>query len=315
MCGRRCSLVGRGVSGRARLRGPSGRAGADRHTVRRPRGRRAPVRRGRHPGAGDRRSRRRGGGRSARRAGRGAGIARRPGGIDAAGARQRARARGTSEGAVGATGLRDELPDIPGLSERWAIGVLHCPYCHGYEVRDQPLAVIGQSPDAVQYAQIIRQWSGDVTLVIPAGTLSDTHRAQLSARNIDVVEGDVTRTRTENERLSGIEMNDGRFVPSAAVFVPSRLVPKNSLLIALGCAIDQDGWVATGPNGHTGVPGVWVAGNLANPRAQVITAAGEGSAAAIAINADLVDEDVRDATRPRRTCQPARLQCPDLDTR
>ena len=94
-------------------------------------------------------------------------------------------------------------------------------------------------------------------------------------------------------------MDDGRFVPCAAVFVPPRLVPNNTLVIALGCTINEDGWVDTGPNGHTGVPGVWVAGNLTNPRAQVITAAGEGSAAAIAINADLVDEDVRSATRPR----------------
>jgi thioredoxin reductase len=154
-----------------------------------------------------------------------------------------------------ATGLRDELPDIPGLRERWAPDVLHCPCCHGYEVRDERLAVIGQSPDAVRYAQIIRQWSDDVTLVIPDKSLNDTHRTQLTARTIDVVEGDVTRLRTENDRLSGIEMHDGRFVPSAAVFVPSRLVPNNALLIALGCAIDEDGWMATGPNGHTGVPG------------------------------------------------------------
>jgi thioredoxin reductase len=206
-----------------------------------------------------------------------------------------------------ATGLRDELPDIPGLRERWARDVLHCPYCHGYEVRDQRLAVIGQSPDAVRYAQIIRQWSDDVVVFIPAETLSDTHRAQLSARDIDVVEGGVTRVRVEDDRLGGIEIDDGRFVPCAAVFVPPHLVPNNALLLALGCAIDEDGWVATGANGHTGVPGVWVAGNLANPRAQVITAAGEGSAAAIAINTDLVDEDVRDAAGPRRVA--CRLEC------
>jgi thioredoxin reductase len=204
-----------------------------------------------------------------------------------------------------ATGLRDDLPDIPGLRERWGRDVLHCPYCHGWEVRDQRLAVIGLSPDAVRYAQIVRQWSEDVAFFIPAGTLSDTHWAQLTARDIDVVERVVTRVRVEDDRLRGIEIDDGGFVPCAAVFVPPRLVPNNALLLALGCAIDEDGWVATGPNGHTGVPGVWVAGNLANPRAQVITAAGEGSAAAIAVNADLVDEDVRDAAGPRRSCLPA----------
>jgi thioredoxin reductase len=109
----------------------------------------------------------------------------------------------------------------------------------------------------------------------------------------------VTRVQVKDDRLSGIEMDDGRMVPCQAAFVPPRLVPDNALLIALGSDIDRDGWVTTGPNGHTGVPGIWVAGNLANPRAQVITAAGEGSAAAIAINTDVVDEDVRNAARPR----------------
>jgi thioredoxin reductase len=198
-----------------------------------------------------------------------------------------------------ATGLRDELPDIPGLRERWGRDVLHCPYCHGYEVRDQKLAVIGRSPDAVHYAQIIRQWSDDVTLVIPANALTDLSRSQLAARNINVVEGDVTQVRADNDSLSGLEVANRRFVPCTAAFVPPRLVPNNTLVMALGCTINEDGWVTTATNGHTGVPGVWVAGNLANPRAQVITAAGEGSAAAIAINADLVDEDVRNATRPR----------------
>ncbi len=177
-----------------------------------------------------------------------------------------------------ATGLRDELPDIPGLRERWGHDVLHCPYCHGYEVRDQRLAVIGQLPEAVRYAQIIRQWSHDVVLAIPAGTLTDTHRAQLAARDIEVVERNVTQVRVRDGQLNGLDTDDGSVIPCQAAFVPPRLVPNNTLLIALGCAIDNDGWVATGTNGHTGVPGVWVAGNLANPRAQVITAAGEGSA-------------------------------------
>ena len=75
--------------------------------------------------------------------------------------------------------------------------------------------------------------------------------------------------------------------------MPPRFVPNNELLVGLGCDLDDDGWVVKDATGRTSVPGVWVAGNVANPRAQVITAAGEGSAAAIAINADLVDDDVR----------------------
>jgi len=194
-----------------------------------------------------------------------------------------------------ATGLRDELPTIPGLRDRWARDVLHCPYCHGWEVRDQQLGVLGGSPEAVRYAQIIRQWADDVVYFTEPGTLTAAERSQLVARAIGIVEGNVKQVLADDDRLSGIEMEDGRVIPRHAMFVPPRFVPNNDLLVGLGCDIDDQGWVTVDPTGHTSIPGVWVAGNLANPRAQVITAAGEGSAAAIAMNADLVEEDVRAA--------------------
>jgi thioredoxin reductase len=191
--------------------------------------------------------------------------------------------------------LRDELPDIPGLQERWARDVLHCPYCHGYEVRDKALGVLGWSPQAVGYAQIVRQWSDDVVYFAPAGTLTPAALEQLAARAIVVVEGSVRRLLVVDDQLDGVELDDDRAVLIDALFVPPRFVPNNELLVELGCARDDDGWPTTNGDGRTSVAGVWVAGNVANPRAQVITAAGEGSAVAIAINAELVEEDVRDA--------------------
>jgi len=196
-----------------------------------------------------------------------------------------------------ATGLRDELPDIPGLADRWARDVLHCPYCHGYEVRDRRLAVLGWSPEAVKYTHIVRQWSDDVVLIVAPSTLSATDRDQLAARSVGIVEGSVTRIVVEDDRLSGVEVDGERVIARDAVFVPPRFVPNNDLLAALGCQLDDGGWAVADRTGRTSVAGVWVAGNVANPRAQVITAAGEGSAAAIAINADLVEEDVRNAVR------------------
>jgi len=195
-----------------------------------------------------------------------------------------------------ATGLRDELPDVPGLRDRWARDVLHCPYCHGWEVRDQRLGVLGDgSAESIRYAQIVRQWATDVVLFVPAGALTQGQRAGLLARAIDIVEAEVARVLVEDDRLVGVETAEGRVVRRDALFVPPRFVPNNDLLIRLGCETADDGWVVNDGTGRTTVDGVWVAGNVANPRAQVITAAGEGSAAAIALNADLVDEDVRTA--------------------
>jgi thioredoxin reductase len=167
------------------------------------------------------------------------------------------------------------------LRERWARDVLHCPYCHGYEVLDQPLGVLGGSMDAVRYAQIVRQWSDDVVFFAPTASLTEVQRSELASRAIEIVEGTVQRILVEDDRLCGVEMHDGRNVRRAALFVPPRFVPNNPLLVGLGCDIDEDGWVVAGANGQTSIPGVWVAANVVNPLAQVITAAGEGSAAAI----------------------------------
>jgi thioredoxin reductase len=195
-----------------------------------------------------------------------------------------------------ATGLRDELPTIPGLADRWARDVLHCPYCHGYEVRDQQLGVLGSgSPETVRYAQVVRQWAKDVVLFVPAGCLTPLQRSELLARAIGVVEGGIARVLTEDDHLRGVELDDGKTVLRDVLFVPPRFVPNNDLLAGLGCEVDETGWAVKDDTGKTSVPGVWIAGNVANPRAQVITAAGEGSAAAMAINADLVDQDVKNA--------------------
>ncbi|GAA0603795.1 NAD(P)/FAD-dependent oxidoreductase [Sporichthya brevicatena] len=193
-----------------------------------------------------------------------------------------------------ATGLRDVLPEIPGLRERWARDVLHCPYCHGYEVRDQRLGVLGGGPMTAHYTQLIRQWSADVVLFAPAGSVPPADAAGYAARGIEVVEGAVTRTVVADDRLVGLEV-DGRVVPVDAVFAAPRFEPNDALLRDLGCEVDADGWVVTDATGQTTVPGVWVAGNVANPRAQVIVAAGEGVAAAAMLNADLVAEEVADA--------------------
>ncbi|MDX6228903.1 MAG: hypothetical protein QOI76_2293 [Frankiales bacterium] len=193
------------------------------------------------------------------------------------------------------TGLWDELPDIPGLRERWARDVLHCPYCHGHEVRDRQLGVLGGTPAAVRYAQIVRQWTSDLVYFTPPGALSGTERAELLARAIGVVEGTVEQLVIDDDRLRGVQMSDGCVVPLDAMFVPPRFVPNSGLLVGLGCDVDRAGWVIADSTGSTSVPGVWAAGNVIDPRAQVITAAGAGSAAAIAINADLVLEDVRQA--------------------
>ena len=199
------------------------------------------------------------------------------------------------------TGLVDEIPQVPGVRERWGRDLLHCPYCHGYEVRDQPLGVLGGTPHAVEHALLLKQWSDDVIYFPHTDAISTDDAARLSARGVDVVPGSVRRLVVENDRLHGLELENGTVIPRAVVFVRPRLVPNSELLTALGADVETHGWVVADSTGRTSVPGAYVAGNAGNPRAQVITAAGEGSAAAIAINQDLVDEDVDVAVKGATT--------------
>jgi thioredoxin reductase len=195
-----------------------------------------------------------------------------------------------------ATGLRDELPDVPGLRERWARDVLHCPFCHGYEVRDRPLGVLG----TLHLGLLLPQWSADVVFFPHTNELTVDEREQLVARGVQVMDGEVTGLAIHDDALRGVELAGGRVVPRAALFVGPRFVARDELLAGLGCATGEDGWVRTDPTGRTSVPGVWAAGNVVNPRAQVVTAAGMGSAAAIALNADLLQDDVQRAVAAHR---------------
>jgi thioredoxin reductase len=199
------------------------------------------------------------------------------------------------------TGLTDELPDIPGLAERWGHDVLHCPYCHGWEVRDQPIGVIAVSPMAVHHALLWRQWTDDVVLFLNAAlTLTDEQRRQLDARGITVREGAVAVWED-----GGVRMSDGEVIPRAAVVVQTRMTANADLLADLGVKpVDKEvngvvigTYVPTEPTGATSVPGLYAAGNVADPMAQVLVAAAQGLAAAGAINGDLVAEDTREAVR------------------
>jgi len=205
------------------------------------------------------------------------------------------------------TGLVDALPDLPGVRELWGTDVLHCPYCHGWEVRDRAIGVLG-GPMGLHQALLWRQWCDDVTLFPHIGpALTVEEREQLAARGVTVVDGEVTGLETAAGRLTGIRMADGAVVARQALAVGTRMVARSDVLTSLGLAAEPlemlgaevGSFVAADPMGVTAVPGVWVAGNVTDLRAQVIVSAAAGLTAAAQINADLVAEDVRLAVEAR----------------
>ena len=159
--------------------------------------------------------------------------------------------------------------------------------------RDQPIGVLGTRPGAVQHALLVRQWSDDVVFFEYTLDLGSDELVRSEARGVQVVHGAVARLVVETDRLVGVELIDGRLIPRTAVFIrPVNVLHPDGLLAVLGCDVDAAGFVLVDATGRTSTSGVWAAGNVVDPRLQVITSAGAGSAAAIAINADLVLEDV-----------------------
>src|SRR6266704_4820890 len=200
-----------------------------------------------------------------------------------------------------ATGLRDVLPDVPGLAARWGIDVPHCPYCHGWEVRDQRIGILATGPAAVHQALLFQQLSRHVTLLEHTGLGPDAdQQALLEALGVAIADGVVEQVETGASGLTGVVLAGRGHLALDAVVVTPRMEARAELLEPLGLTPVEvllgehpiGTRIEADRTGATAVPGVWMAGNLTDPQAQVIAAAA-GLTAGAAINLDLVLDDAR----------------------
>ncbi|MFJ2239966.1 NAD(P)/FAD-dependent oxidoreductase [Streptomyces sp. NPDC087859] len=197
-----------------------------------------------------------------------------------------------------ATGLKDELPPVPGVAERFGRDVLHCPYCHGWEVRDQAFGVLATTPLSVHQALMVSQWSKDVTLFLhelAETDLSDDDLRRLAAASVKVVPGEVAGLVVAEDHLTGVRLKDGRTFAREIVFTAPRAVPRTDLLARLGAKLNEThfgSYPVVDPTGQTTVPGVWAAGNAMGFGEQVINAAAGGYRAGATINGDLLMTDL-----------------------
>jgi len=198
-----------------------------------------------------------------------------------------------------ATGLADELPPIDGLREQWGKGVVHCPYCHGWEIRGQRIGVLGTGPLSVHQALLFRQWSREITLFLN-DTLEPTDEEweKLAGRSVTVVDGAVASVDAVDGVLTGITLRQGSSFDVQALAVGTRMEARSAVLESLGLSsqVHPSGagrFIETDAMGATAVRGVYAAGNVSNLMAQVITAAAEGVMTGAGINADLIEEETR----------------------
>jgi thioredoxin reductase/SAM-dependent methyltransferase len=205
---------------------------------------------------------------------------------------------------LAATGLVDELPDIDGLAEHWGGDVIHCPFCHGYEVRDRRIVQIVTHPRALHTAPLFRQLSARLTVVVHDDL--DLHRGELDAlgaSGVDIIDAPVRRIVTGADgHVAAVELADDTRIDADVVVVSPRFRVRAEPFVSLGLELTPHpsglgDVVATDAAGATSVPGIYAAGNVADPSQQVSQAAADGSRVGAMISFSLADDDVRAAAR------------------
>ena len=198
-----------------------------------------------------------------------------------------------------ATGLVDQLPDIDGIAEQWGRGVLHCPFCHGYEVRDRPIVQIVTHPMGLHASPLLRQLTAQLTVVVHDGDGVDrTQLDALAAAGADVLDARVARVRTDSAgEIAGVELDTGETVSAEAVLVGPRFAAATAPFAGLGLTPEPHATglgdvLATDDMGSTPVPGVWAAGNVTDPTQQVLHAAADGSRVGVMLSLSLAQEDL-----------------------
>ena len=206
---------------------------------------------------------------------------------------------------LAATGLVDELPDIDGVAEQWGRGVIHCPFCHGYEVRDQRIVQIITHPMGLHPTTLFRHLTPRLTVVVhdPTG-VDEAELDVLRTAGVNIVRGPVRRIVTgPHDEIAGVELADGECIDADAVVVGPRFTARAESLATLGIrpSAHPSGagdFVETDATGMTSVPGVYAAGNVADPSHQVLHAAANGSWVGAMISFSLAAEDLGNAARP-----------------
>jgi thioredoxin reductase len=205
-----------------------------------------------------------------------------------------------------ATGVFDHLPRIDGIDPLFGTSVFQCPYCDGWEVRGQPIAVYGKHRRGLEIARAMTAWTDDILLCSDGRSrLSSDDRTALERNGIELVEEPIARLEGHDGRLQSIVFRSGREEARAALFFDMPTSAQSSLAESLGCRFTRNGGVHCGQHEATSVPGVFVAGNIIKDVQLAIVAAAEGARAAFGINRALTREEFeRKSTGRRRTHHP-----------
>lgn len=192
-----------------------------------------------------------------------------------------------------AAGLKEVLPEIEGVSEFYGKSLFNCPFCDGWELRDQPLVVVSETPGIFHKVKLLLNWSSDLVVCTNGqDILTDEQRAKISLKGIAIVDTPITAFSGENGLLERVYFADGSQLERSGGFIDPTLLPKAGFHEALGYETSPDGGIVTDPMGRTTISGIYAAGDSAYVMpSQLIHAASSGSKAAATVIMDLTEEE------------------------
>nr|WP_207495516.1 NAD(P)/FAD-dependent oxidoreductase [Aridibaculum aurantiacum] len=198
----------------------------------------------------------------------------------------------TARKLVFATGIKDTMPNIPGFSESWGISVLHCPYCHGYEVRQQKTGILANGDTGFELSSLISNWTKDLTLYTNgASTLTEQQTQKLDKHKISIVEAEISRLEHKNGYMENIVFKDGKMAPLKVMYARLPFVQHSSIPQALGCELTQDGYIIIDPAQRTTIPGVYACGDNTTRMRTVANAVSMGTTTGLMVNKELIEEE------------------------
>lgn len=197
----------------------------------------------------------------------------------------------TGEKLIFATGIKDVMPDIPGYTDCWGTSVFHCPYCHGYEIKNKKTGILDNGDPAFEFAVLLSNWTSQLTLYTNGKTtLSEEQTAKLQQRNIEMIETEIKQFEHADGVLHGIALMDGKKFPIEALYVSSSFVQHCTIPELLGCELTEEGYINVDAAQKTSVPGVFACGDNCVRMRSIANAVSMGTTAGMVVNREIILE-------------------------
>ena len=198
----------------------------------------------------------------------------------------------TTRKLVFATGIKDIMPDIPGFADCWGISVLHCPYCHGYEVRQKKTGVLANGDAGYEMASLISNWTKDLTLFTNGNsTLKEEQKEKLDKHAIQINESQIEKIEHSKGYIKNVVFKNGRKVQVDALYAKLPFVQHSSIPHSMGCELTKEGYIKIDPAQKTTVQGVYACGDNATRMRTVANAVSMGTTTGMMVNKELIEED------------------------